>query len=60
MKGLIYGGELGLTYDINKNFSLEAGYRAYKSNVEYSNTNIKINNMQNWFAGINYKFYLDK
>ncbi len=56
VEGLIYGGESGLTYEINENFSLEAGYRVYKTNVEYSHTNIKIDNMQNWFAGINYKF----
>ncbi|ADN09501.1 outer membrane insertion C-terminal signal [Sulfurimonas autotrophica DSM 16294] len=56
MKGLIYGGEFGLLYDLNKYFSLEVGYRAYKSNVDSSDTNIKVNNIQNWYAGLNYQF----
>ena len=60
--GTIYGAQIGLNYAINANFSAEAGYRYMGSTIDDSYTedggrgNDKIDSMNNWFVGINYKF----
>ncbi len=64
--GMYYGGQLGVNYAINNNFSLEAGYRYMKSNADYSlskdfggivvTENVELDYMSNWFVGVNYKF----
>ncbi|QFR43013.1 outer membrane protein [Sulfurimonas xiamenensis] len=62
MSGTVYGGQIGLNYAINENFSAEAGYRYMKSNMDDNivesdiNVNIEIDEIKNWFVGVNYKF----
>lgn len=60
--GNIYGAQAGANYSFNENFSVEAGYRVFKSNMEGSITGpggtatFEIDPIKNWFIGANYKF----
>ena len=62
ISGTIYGAQAGLNYSINDNFSVEAGYRYMKSNMDDDivvsgvNFNVEIDPISNWFVGVNYKF----
>ena len=62
MSGAVYGGQVGVNYAINENFSAEAGYRYMKSNMDDNivesgvNVNIEIDEIKNFFVGVNYKF----
>lgn len=66
VNGGLFGGQAGINYAINENFSLEAGYRYMKSNADYSYTTKpttitytdsgKIDTITSWFIGANYKF----
>ncbi|MCX6077524.1 MAG: outer membrane beta-barrel protein [Campylobacterales bacterium] len=65
-----YGAQVGVSYILNANISLEAGYRFMKSNMEqsasYSDTaygypatlkeTAKVDKLTNMFVGVNYKF----
>lgn len=60
--GMYYGAQAGLNYAVNQNFSLEAGYRFMKADMESTfidsdgvNT-VQVDTIKNWFAGVNYKF----
>lgn len=60
--GITYGAQVGLNYAINENFSVEAGYRYLKSNMEDTisgpggTAKLEIDPIKNWFIGANYKF----
>ena len=60
--GMVYGIQAGVNYEINTNFSVEAGYRFMKSSmgdsIVYSGTNVdlEVDDIRNWFIGLNYKF----
>jgi len=64
--GFNYGGELGVIYDIAKNIELELGARFLASNMSGNDTqtisgnpikvNIDIDNIQQYYFGVNYKF----
>lgn len=62
ISGVVFGAQAGVNYAINDNFSVEAGYRYMKSNMEDTITvsgvdvKLEIDPISNWFAGINYKF----
>ncbi len=66
VKGMVFGAQFGVNYALNENFSLEAGYRYMKSNMEdtisgvYSgydySAKLEIETIKNWFFGVNYKF----
>ena len=64
VSGLVYGIQAGVNYELNTNFSLEAGYRIMASNMKVSQAetvstyahDIKIENIKNWYVGVNYKF----
>lgn len=62
LSGLIYGAQAGLNYALNENFSLEAGYRYMKSNMEDTirvlgvDVKLEADPVQTWFVGANYKF----
>ena len=60
--GAVYGVQAGVNYEINKNFSLDAGYRFLKStlNETYrdgaSDADFAIDDFRNWYIGLNYSF----
>lgn len=60
--GVVYGAQAGVNYAVNENFSVEAGYRYMKSNMEDIITvdgvdvKLEIDPISNWFIGVNYKF----
>ena len=62
LAGAIYGAQAGLNYTVTENFSVEAGYRYMKSNMEdtitISGIDVKLeaDPIKNWFIGANYKF----
>lgn len=62
LTGVIYGAQAGLNYALNENFSVEAGYRYMKSNMEDTirvsgiDVKLEIDPISNWFIGANYKF----
>ena len=62
ISGMVYGAQIGLNYSFNENFSVEAGYRYLGSNMEdtinVSGTNVKleVDNISNWYVGLNYRF----
>lgn len=62
LSGAIYGAQAGLNYALNENFSVEAGYRYMKSNmndtITVSGVDVKLeaDPIKNWFIGANYKF----
>lgn len=62
LSGAVYGAQIGLDYAINNNFSIEAGYRYMKTNmndtVKVLGTDIKVEveETRNWFIGALYKF----
>lgn len=62
ISGAVYGAQVGLNYAINDNFSVEAGYRYMKSNMEDTvsisgvDVKLEIDPISNWFIGANYKF----
>lgn len=62
ISGVVFGAQVGVNYAINDNFSVEAGYRYMKSNMEDSITvsgvdiKVEIDPISNWFVGVNYKF----
>lgn len=62
ISGVVFGAQVGVNYAINDNFSVEAGYRYMKSNMEDTITvsgvdvKLEIDPISNWFVGVNYKF----
>lgn len=62
ISGNFFGAQAGVNYAINDNFSLEAGYRYMKSNMNDTvtvsgyNVKVEIDPIKNWFIGVNYKF----
>jgi opacity protein-like surface antigen len=66
INGVYYGLQAGVNYALNGNFSVEAGYRYMKTNMDktsnetdgsFSSTEkIEIDYISNWFVGVNYKF----
>ncbi|MCF6309552.1 MAG: porin family protein [Sulfurimonas sp.] len=62
ISGLTFGGQVGVNYAFNENFSAEAGYRYMKSNMDDTVTvsgvdvKLEIDPISNWFIGVNYKF----
>jgi len=62
ISGIVYGIQAGVNYEINTNFSAEAGYRIMKSNMEDSidvlghTLTFEIEDIRNWYIGLNYKF----
>ncbi len=62
MNGIVYGAQAGVNYAFNENFSVEAGYRYLKANMDDTviesglEVKVEIETIRNWFAGVNYKF----
>lgn len=62
ISGLIFGGQVGVNYAFNENFSAELGYRYMKSNMDDTvrvtgiDVKLEIDEISNWFFGVNYKF----
>ena len=64
--GLVYGLQAGVNYELNKNVSIEMGYRyldadlKWKETISVSNVdvnfNIQYDKVKNWYIGLNYKF----
>lgn len=55
-KGMAYGAQAGIDYALNKQFSVDAGYRYLNSNAKDSNYNGETKSYQTAFVGANYKF----
>ncbi|QOY54310.1 porin family protein [Candidatus Sulfurimonas marisnigri] len=62
ISGVVFGAQAGVNYAINDNFSVEAGYRYIKSNMEDTiniigvDVKLEVDPIKNWFVGVNYKF----
>lgn len=62
INGLVYGLQAGLNYEINTNFSVEAGYRYMRSTMKKTyrylalDADFGIDDFKNWYIGLNYKF----
>lgn len=62
MSGNFFGLQAGVNYAMNSNFSIEAGYRYLKSNIDQTivvlgtDVKLEIDPIKNWFIGVNYKF----
>lgn len=52
--GMAYGGQVGIDYAVNKQFSLDAGYKYLLSDAKEGSVETK--NFNTFFAGANYKF----
>lgn len=60
--GLVYGVQAGINYEINTDFSVEAGVRLMRSTLNETyrylgwDADFAIDNFRNWYIGINYVF----
>lgn len=62
IEGAMYGIQAGLNYELNSQFSVDAGYRFIKSTMNETyrflgfDADFKIDDFRNWYIGLNYSF----
>lgn len=54
MTGMAYGAQAGIDYSVNKQISVDAGYRYLESNAKEGSSEAK--NFESFFASASYKF----
>jgi opacity protein-like surface antigen len=58
LSGLHYGGELGMTYDVFNNWSIELGYKYFNETASKEGTlgEVEYDDFQTLYIGVNYYF----